>query len=46
MSPAHTFHPSPFLHRRPASAAAARLRRWLDRLQRVYGRAGMLELHR
>jgi hypothetical protein len=47
MSPAHLLHPHPLplpLHVRRGTRP--RLRRWLDRLSRLYGRAGMLELHR
>ncbi len=45
MSPTHLLHPFP-LPLRTRRATRPRLRRWLDRLTRVYGRAGMLELHR
>jgi hypothetical protein len=45
MDLAHTLPFTPILRRR-ARSGPSRLRRWLDRLQRLYGRAGMLELHR
>ncbi|HZR36405.1 MAG TPA: hypothetical protein VFA75_13615 [Nevskia sp.] len=45
MSPAHLVHPVT-LPLRSRRGARPRLRRWLERLSRVYGRAGMLELHR
>lgn len=37
---------TPILRHGRARRSAPVLRRWLARLYRVYGRAGMLELHR
>jgi len=45
MSPAKVLHPLP-LPLRTRRGTRPRLRRWLERLRQLYGRAGMLELHR
>ncbi len=44
MSYASTCQPSPFLPR--TGHAGPRLRRWLERLYRLYGQAALLGTHR
>lgn len=46
MDLAHTLPSAPILRRARPRPRRLRLRAWLERLHRLYGRAGMLELHR